>query len=70
MISGTFYLNDIKGALQMFGPLTVAEIKTKLLMRNVKLDETHILDALEVLLKQKAVRKSDVPGKYVRSHLS
>lgn len=70
MISGTFYLNDIKGALQMFGALNIAEIKAKLLLRNVKLDDTQILEGLEVLLKQKAVRRSDVPGKYVRSHLS
>lgn len=65
MISGTFYTNDIKGALRMFGVMSVIEIKEKLALRNIKLDETQILDALELLIRYKEVRRSDVKNKFV-----
>lgn len=69
MISGTFYQNDIKGALQMFGPMSVTEIKEKLKMRNIFLDDVQILDCLELLLRTKAIQKSDISGKYVKRSL-
>jgi hypothetical protein len=69
MISGEFYKNDIKGALQMYGAMSVSEIKAKLLLRNIKLDDTQILDALDKMIRTREVRKSDIPGKYVKSHI-
>ena len=64
MISGTFYTNDILGALKMFGVMSASEIKTKLLLRNIKLDETQILEAIDILIKRNMIRRSDVPGKF------
>lgn len=63
-IHGNFYQNDVKAALRYFGPLTMQQIKGKLELRNVKLDETQILDALDTLIKGKYVRKG-TEGLYV-----
>lgn len=65
MIHGGFYSDEIKYALSMFGVLNVAEIKAKLALRNIKADETQILEGLEILVKSKRVRRSDKPGYFV-----
>ena len=65
MIFGTFYRNDVKGALKMFGPMSATEIKAKLALRNIRLDETQVLEAINLMLRYKEVRRSDIPGKFV-----
>ena len=70
MISGTFYTNDIRYIMHDSGPLTVAEIKTKLLGRNVKLDEAQILEAIDVLMHNKQIQRSTVAGKFVKVRVS
>ena len=64
MISGAFYTNEVLGALKMFGAMGAAEIKAKLLMKNIKLDESQVLEAIDVLIKRNMVKRSDVPGKF------
>ena len=60
-IDGIFYKNDIKAALRG-GALKVSQIKAKLVTKNIKLDETQILDVLESMIKNRVVVRSD--GKF------
>ena len=60
-IDGNFYRNDIRTVLKN-GPLKVAQIKSKLDARNIKLDETQILQALEGMIKSRIVVRSE--GKF------
>ena len=69
MISGIMYTNDIKGALQTFGALSVPEIKAKLAQRNVNLDDIQILDGIDLLIRRKEIQRSDISGKYVKIYL-
>jgi hypothetical protein len=66
MISGTMYINDIRYVMQGAGPLKVAEIKARLLSRNVKLDETQIIEALELLIRNKQVQRTEIAGQFVK----
>ena len=56
-INGVFYSHDVKRALQYFGPMNIQQIKAKLAMIDVKVDDTQVLEAVERLVKQKAARK-------------
>jgi predicted transcriptional regulator len=60
-IDGNFYRNDIKTVLKA-GPMKVAQIKSKLEARNIKLDDTQILDALNGMIRAKMVARTD--GKF------
>ena len=60
-IDGNFYRNDIRTVLKQ-GPLKVVQIKSKLEARNIKLDETQILQALEGMIKSRIVVRSE--GKF------
>lgn len=60
-IDGNFYRNDIRLVLKA-GPMKVAQIKAKLVARNVKLDETQILDALNAMIRSRIVVRTD--GKF------
>lgn len=64
-INGVFYRHEIKAALDMFGVLNVQEIKEKLAMRDITLDETQILDGLNALIKTKNIRHFDIRGYFV-----
>ena len=66
MISGTLYINDIRYVMQSAGSLSVAEIKAKLLAKDIKLDDTQILDGLDVLIRRKMVRRSSEAGKFIK----
>jgi predicted transcriptional regulator len=60
-IDGNFYRNDIRTVLRA-GPMKVAQIKSKLEARNIKLDDTQILDALNGMIKARIVTRTD--GKF------
>lgn len=60
-IDGNFYRNDIRTVLKA-GPMKVAQIKSKLEARNIKLDDTQILDALNGMIKARIVGRTD--GKF------
>jgi predicted transcriptional regulator len=60
-IDGNFYRNDIRTVLKQ-GPLKVSQIKSKLDARNIKLDETQILDALNAMIRSRIVVRTD--GKF------
>lgn len=60
-IDSTFYRNDIKTALRG-GALNVTEIKKALADKGIKLDEIQILEALDALIKNNSVVRSD--GKF------
>lgn len=57
-ISGDFYRNDIRQVLRG-GGLKLQQIKSKLEAKNIKLDETQILDALEGLIKARLVVRAE-----------
>ena len=57
-IEGIFYKNDIRIVLKA-GPLKVIQIKSKLAARNIKLDETQILDALNAMIRSRVVVRTD-----------
>ena len=62
-IDGNFYRNDVRGVLRSStGGLKLQQIKEKLAARNIKLDETQILEALESLIKSRLVIKTE--GKF------
>lgn len=69
MISGTFYTNQIQDILSRHGSMSLSEIKTKLAGYNIRLDETQILDGLSLLLRKKAIQKSEITGKYTKRNL-
>lgn len=60
-IDSNFYRNDIRMVLKN-GPLKVAQIKSKLEAKNIKLDESQILTALDGMIKAKTVVRVD--GKF------
>ena len=60
-IDGNFYRNDIRTVLKA-GPMKVAQIKSKLAARNIKLDETQILDALNAMIRSRIVARTE--GKF------
>ncbi len=61
-IDGGFYKNDIRQVLRG-GGLKLQQIKAKLAARNINLDETQILEALDSLIKSRMVVRSE--GKFV-----
>lgn len=63
-IDGVFYKTNIKAVLNQ-GAMNVAQIKAMLKANNIKLDETQILEALDSLIKNKMVVRSD--GKFALS---
>lgn len=69
MISGTLYVGEIQSVLTANGSMSVPEIKAKLAARNIKLDETQILDGLDLLLRKKTIHKSSFTGKYSKRGL-
>lgn len=54
-IHGTFYQNDVKDSLQMFGPMNVQQIKAKLALKKLNVDETQILEALDILIRRRYI---------------
>ena len=54
-IHGTFYQNDVKDSLQMFGPMSVQQIKAKLALKKLNVDETQILEALDILIRRRYI---------------
>lgn len=61
-IEGGFYKNDIRQVLRG-GGLKLQQIKAKLAAKNINLDETQILEALDSLIKSRTVIRSE--GKFV-----
>lgn len=61
-IHGNFYKNDVKLVLRG-GGLKLQQIKAKLAAKNINLDDTQILEALDSLIKSRMVVRSE--GKFV-----
>lgn len=59
-IDGEFYKNDIRGILRVnTAGLSLQEIKAKLLEKKIKIDEIQILTALDGLIRNRIVTKSN-----------
>jgi len=61
---GGIYHKDVVAVLRMFGVQSVRQIKAKLFLEGIDLDETQILEALESSIKMGKARRADVPGHF------
>ena len=62
MIHGEFFQNDVREVLRLFGVQNVQQIKAKLVERDIKIDESQILEALDVLIKRQKARRAENAG--------